>query len=287
MSKTKPRPSAKAKPAAKPAKTPPAKAAKGSAKPVKKSAIATAPAAKKPVQVKIPAKAAAPAKVAAPTKGSPAAKTAAKPAPAPVAADNGKNKPKGITVIDRPQPISSRKPPKPKKEVVMPSLGAPLLGPGSKWKPLIQSGPKAPKVAHFDVNAARAEHAKKPSPFKKADLDRYKQILLRKRAELVGDVNHMENEALQGSSGSLSHVPQHVAEQGSETYEQSLSLDIAQVDRNLIREIDDALKRIAAGTFGVCEITGKAISKERLDELPWTRHSIEAAREMERRSFRS
>ena len=286
MSKSKPRPSAKSKPAAKPAKTPPAKAAKGSAKPVKKSPTA-APAAKKPVEVKVPAKAAAAAKVAAPAKGAPAAKGAAKPAPAPVAADNGKVKPKGITVVDRPQPISSRKPPKPKKEVVMPSLGAPLLGPGSKWKPLIQSGPKAPKVAHFDVNAARAEHAKKPSPFKKADLDRYKQILLRKRAELVGDVNHMENEALQGSSGSLSHVPQHVAEQGSETYEQSLSLDIAQVDRNLIREIDDALKRIAAGTFGVCEITGKAISKERLDELPWTRHSIEAAREMERRSFRS
>lgn len=270
MSKTKARPASKPKTAKapKPAKVakPPAKpAVKAAAKPVKKPAAA-APAAKK-------APAAAP-------------KVAPKAAPAPAAAENGKPKPKGITIVERPQPISSRKPPKPKKEVVMPSLGAPLLGPGSKWKPLIQSGPKAPKVSSLDVHAARAENAKKPSPFKKADLDRYKQILLRKRAELVGDVAHMENEALQGSSGSLSHVPQHVAEQGSETYEQSLSLDLAQVDRNLIREIDDALKRIEAGTFGVCEITGKPISKERLDELPWTRHSIEAAREMERRSFK-
>jgi DnaK suppressor protein len=74
-----------------------------------------------------------------------------------------------------------------------------------------------------------------------------------------------------------------MAEQGSDTFEQSLSLDLAQVDRNLLREIDAALKRIDDGTYGICELTGKTIPPERLEELPWARYSIEAARELERR----
>jgi RNA polymerase-binding protein DksA len=121
------------------------------------------------------------------------------------------------------------------------------------------------------------------SPFDKRQLGQFKAILLRKRAELVGDVSSMETEALMGQSGSLSHLPQHMAEQGSDAYGQSLSLDIAAGNRRLIKEIDDALQRIENGTYGVCELTGKPIKAERLEELPWARYSIEAARELERR----
>jgi RNA polymerase-binding transcription factor DksA len=101
----------------------------------------------------------------------------------------------------------------------------------------------------------------------------------------VGDINTMEGQVLKDNSGSLSHTPQHAAEQGSDAYEQALSLDIAEVDRNLIREIDDALARIDNASFGLCQKTGKPISKERLEELPWTRYSIEAARELEKKQF--
>jgi RNA polymerase-binding transcription factor DksA len=75
-----------------------------------------------------------------------------------------------------------------------------------------------------------------------------------------------------------------MAEQGSDAAGQSLSLDLAAADRRLIKEIDDALQRIESGTYGVCELTGKPIKIERLEELPWARYSIEAARELERRS---
>ena len=97
----------------------------------------------------------------------------------------------------------------------------------------------------------------------------------------------METQALRSQSGSLSNMPSHLAEQGSEAYDQSLSLDLAAADRKLIKEIDDALKRIAEGTFGICELTGKPIKLERLEELPWARYSIEAARELERQSMRA
>lgn len=212
----------------------------------------------------------------------PVVKPPARPEP-PKATVGGKDKPKpkGITIVAPKQ----LKKPKPKKVIEMPSLGAPLMGPGSKkWKPLIPSGPNAPS-SHGFAHGMKPGAEKAKSKLDKREIERFRQILLKKRQDLVGDVSRMEGDALTGNSGSLSHMPQHIAEQGSEAYEQSLALDLASVDRNLIREIDDALKRIDAGTFGICELTGKPISKERLEELPWTRFSIEAARESERRSY--
>ena len=100
---------------------------------------------------------------------------------------------------------------------------------------------------------------------------------------MFGDIEQMEADALRSNSGNLSHLPQHLADQGSDSYEQTLSLNLAAADRRLIKEIDDALARIDAKTYGICERTGKAIRETRLKELPWARYSIEAAREMERR----
>lgn len=183
---------------------------------------------------------------------------------------------KGITIVSNKPKRPSTKPPRieiPKTE--------PLLGPGSPFrKPLIASGPGA---ARRSIEIDAESLAKIKSPFNKKELQKFREILLKKRADLVGDVSDLESEALLGRSGSLSALPQHIAEQGSETYEQSLSLNLAAEDRRLIREIDAALQRIDKGTFGICEMTGKPINRERLEELPWTRFSIDAAREMERR----
>ncbi|MBA4119433.1 MAG: hypothetical protein C0513_01850 [Isosphaera sp.] len=263
-----------------PTKKPPAKpvkpAAKPKAPPASKPATTTKPQPTKPAQTKPAQTKPAPAKDAAVKAPVVASKAAAAPA-----TEAGKPKPKGITVV-APKPVKKVKP---KKVIEMPRLGGPLLGPGGKkWKPLIPSGPNAVPVTQL-TRVGDGQEIKSHLP--KKELDRYKDLLTRKRVLLAGDVQNMENQALTAGSGALSAVPQHIAEQGSDTYDQSLSLDLAQVDRNLIKEIDDALVRIEKGTFGICEVTGKPISKERLDELPWTRYSIEAARERERRSYRA
>lgn len=151
----------------------------------------------------------------------------------------------------------------------------------SSGRPLIPSS-NTPMV--LGGGAGAEPGGKKPkSPFNKRQLDKFRLILLGKRRELLGDIDSMESEALKSDGGSLSSLPQHMADQGSDSYDQTLSLDLAAADRVLLREIDAALERIAERTFGLCEITGKPISNERLDELPWARYSIEAAREMERR----
>ncbi len=273
------------------AKTQPAKHSKAPAKTAKDSKQKSPISAKKPPS--LPKKATSapkspPAKAPLAKKPPAVAAKTAVPAKAvgPVAADAAKKTsgPKGITIVNQ-KPMRKSKP---KPKLQMP-VSEPLLKPGGKWKPLIPSGPKAPPTPSafgaFDSENGGKPGAKGKLP--KRELDRYREILKRKRSELVGDIATMEEEALRQNSGSLSSLPQHMAEQGSDASEQSLSLDLAQVDRNLIREIDEALHRIEAGTYGICELTHKPISAERLAELPWARHSIEAARELERRSYRS
>jgi RNA polymerase-binding transcription factor DksA len=296
---------APAKPAPKPApaKKSPAPAPKASAPktaPAKPAPKASAPAAKPVPHAKDKPSASAPAKSggvagarpedkrpngtvkSAQAAGKPEAPASAGAPGAPGAPGDKKPGPKGITIV-QPKPIRKAKP-KPKFE--MPK-SEPLIKPGGKWKPLIPSGPKAPvpgAIGGQNQTSLPMEQRVK-TKFNKRELEAYRQILLRKRSELVGDIANMEDEALRQSSGSLSHVPQHMAEQGTDTYDQGLSLDLAAVDRNLLREIDDALKRIEQGTYGICERTGIPIRPERLQEIPWARYSIEAAREMERRPY--
>lgn len=228
-------------------------------------------------------------KTSAPAEGAKAPATKAgkdaKPAPAEAKAAPVTEEPKdkksgrkGITIVE-PAKKSPAKPKAPSK--YNPPVRPMLLGPGSKLgKPLIPSGPSAPKLTSV-LDAPKSRRTK--SPLTKARMDRYRALLIAKRAELLGDVERMEEEALRSGSGGLSHTPQHIAEQGSESYDQALSLNLAAQDRRLIREIDEALKRIEDGTYGLCELTNQPIPEDRLDELPWARYTIEAARELETR----
>lgn len=291
--KTKPTPKAKAGAKPSSSKAP----AKPAAKPVKakaKPAVHKAPPVKPTPAKASPAKA---APKAAPVKHAPAKTSAAKPAPkkdearpakpgkaAPVEAhDDKKGGRKGITIVS-PKPVKRPR----VKPSIIPDISLAPVRPISRT-PLIPSGAKAAQQVPLGAQGEQptAERPKAKTVLGKKDLGRFRSLLLKKRAELVGDVSTMEEEALRGESGSLSNLPQHIADQGSETYEQALQLEIAAADRKLVKEIDDAMKRIEDGTYGMCELTGRPISIPRLEELPWARYSIEAARELERRSMRS
>ena len=116
------------------------------------------------------------------------------------------------------------------------------------------------------------------------ELDFYRDLLLAKRRELVGDMGHMEREALRSAGGSnLSNLPLHMADMGTDNYEQEFTLGLVEKERVLRREINQALAKIQDGTYGICEGTGKPISKARLEAKPWAKYSIEYARKLESR----
>lgn len=169
---------------------------------------------------------------------------------------------------------------KPKPALVFPTR--PMLGSLKNMKPLIASGASVKK----EVSVFDAEKPKKiKSPFTKRQLDGYKAILLAKRNELLGDIQHLEEEALKSGTGDSAHTTNHISEQGSDNYDQALNLNLAAADRKMLAEIDDALQRIADRTYGACMITGEPIKKARLDELPWAKYSIKAAQELDRRGY--
>lgn len=118
-----------------------------------------------------------------------------------------------------------------------------------------------------------------------AEIEHFKELLFQKRREILESVSEIEGEALRKSrldaSGDLSSMPIHMADLGTDNFEQEFSLELMDSERKLLTEINDALDRIENGTYGICEGTGKPISKARLEAQPWARYSIEYAKMLE------
>jgi len=125
---------------------------------------------------------------------------------------------------------------------------------------------------------------KNQAGLKAKELEFFRDLLVAKRRELLGDVHSMEEEALRSATGSnLSNLPIHMADMGTDNYEQEFTLGLVEKDRQLLREINVALGKIRDGTYGICEGTGKPITKARLEAKPWAKYSIEYARKLESR----
>jgi DnaK suppressor protein len=120
-----------------------------------------------------------------------------------------------------------------------------------------------------------------------AELKDYHERLLVKRKSLISMLNGLEDEALRSPGGNLSNMPVHMADSGSDVYEQEFNLGMAETERELLKEIDAALLRVGSKTYGVCQMTGKPITKARLDAKPWAKYSIEAERISEANTPRS
>jgi DnaK suppressor protein len=74
----------------------------------------------------------------------------------------------------------------------------------------------------------------------------------------------------------------HMADAGTDSFDQDLALGILSSDRDTLFEIDRALERIRSGAYGICELTGKPIGAKRLAAIPWTRFSAQAERQLEK-----
>lgn len=123
--------------------------------------------------------------------------------------------------------------------------------------------------------AKKKKKTLKKTPLKAADLKKFERLLLQKRAEIFGDVNHMKEETLKKERSDLSNVPFHMADAGSDNYELENTLGLMDEEVKLLTEIDAALVRIEKKTFGICEGSGKAIPKARLEAIPWARYCVE------------
>ena len=76
----------------------------------------------------------------------------------------------------------------------------------------------------------------------------------------------------------------HQADAGSDAYDRDFALSLLSQEQDSLYEIDEALKRIEIGTYGICEMSGKSIPHARLEALPFTRYTVECQAELEKRN---
>jgi RNA polymerase-binding protein DksA len=121
---------------------------------------------------------------------------------------------------------------------------------------------------------------------KKAEQKVYKERLLALRARLRGDVNQMADAALKKnrmeSNGDLSSMPIHMADIGSDAYEQEFTLSLMENEEGTLDAIESALERIEDGTYGECEECGVKIPKARLNAIPYSTMCVKCAEQIQR-----
>ena len=150
----------------------------------------------------------------------------------------------------------------------------------------LKSKSKAPEVKVAAKKAQVSEPAKETkkekavSALTKSDLQYFRNLLLEKRREILGDVGSMESEAFKGGSN-LSNMPIHMADVGTDNFEQEFTLGLIESERQILREIQEALVRVEEGTFGICQGTSKPIPRVRLEAVPWAKYTIEYSRLLE------
>ena len=76
-------------------------------------------------------------------------------------------------------------------------------------------------------------------------------------------------------SGNLSSYSQHMADAGTDNFDRDFALSLVSSEHDALFEIEQAIARILDGSYGICEITGKPINRERLHAVPFTRFSKE------------
>ncbi len=118
---------------------------------------------------------------------------------------------------------------------------------------------------------------------KKTDIMTYKDRLLALRARLRGDVDAMADAALKRNraANEPSAMPIHMADLGSDNFEQEFTLSLMETEGGTLAAIESALVRVEEGGFGLCEDCEGVIAKSRLNAIPYTPRCIKCAQDSE------
>ena len=187
----------------------------------------------------------------------PKAKVAAKPSAPKAVAAKPVAKPIALKKAAPIAPVLTKKPAikfAPAKTTAASILGHPLM------KPTIQ-----------------ARNGSGPTKIKPEWLGYY-TTLIDLRERLVAQMSGLAKESAEEMAG----YSLHMADSGTDNFDRDFALSLLSSDQDAMYEIEEALKRIERHTFGVCELTGKAIPKARLEAIPWTRFTVESQAQLER-----
>jgi DnaK suppressor protein len=118
-----------------------------------------------------------------------------------------------------------------------------------------------------------------------SERDAFRRQLLAMQDRLNGSMSHLAEEALGPADGegtsNLSHVPLHMADLASDSFEHDNTLSLLANEKQMVEEIVVALRRLDDGTYGKCEGCQASIPRDRLREVPYTRYCVACAKKAE------
>src|SRR5947209_4867283 len=166
----------------------------------------------------------------------------------------------------------------PKKKKISAKKSAPR-----KAKPRKVSAKKARASANpRETLLGRNHRERKMSPFTR----KQKEKLLNLRDAMVDSVAGVAQDTLRSrAEGSeASAFGMHQADAGSDAYDRDFALSLLSQEQDALYEIDQALKRIELGTYGICEMSGKPIPHARLEAIPFARFTVECQWQLEKQN---
>lgn len=174
----------------------------------------------------------------------------------------------------KPVPKKTAKPAPPAKKTV------PAAKPVKVAAPVTITKKTKPRVEEF------VPEVKFKSVMNRKDLDFHKDLLLKFRDRIIDEMNFLAKDNLNRSgkegAGDLSSYSFHMADQGTDNFDREFAANLLSGEQDVLYEIEEALRRIDAGTYGVCEMSGQPIEKERLRVIPYARYSVAVQSQMEK-----
>lgn len=123
--------------------------------------------------------------------------------------------------------------------------------------------------------------------FNKKEIGEFRKLILKRKEETLDNINHISDDTLKKSqkeaSGDISGYAYHMADMATDSYDREFSLGLASNERELLYGLEDALKKIEEGTFGICEECDAVISKTRLKAIPYARFCVKCQAKIEKK----
>jgi RNA polymerase-binding transcription factor DksA len=187
-------------------------------------------------------------------------------------------------MADKKQPAKKAAPAKPASKPAAKSAPKTAAKPASKAAPV-------PAVAKLKKEVAAPVAEAKPAPAKAAPAApvkvsgfalKQRQRLLDLRDELVDAMSGMTGEIRNAPEGSeASGSGMHQGDAGSDAYDRDFALSVLAKEQDALYEIEQALRRIDRGAYGICEMSGKSIPQARLEAIPFARLTVECQAQWE------
>ncbi len=208
--------------------------------------------------------------MASPNKKKPVAK---KPAAKPVQKAAVKAK-KPAAKVAKPKPVA--------KKATAPASKAKKSAPAAAPRGKVNGHVKGRPLTETQAILGNNHDTRKLDPFTKGQREK----LLQLRDAMVDSMAGMAKDNLRSrAEGSeASAFGMHQADAGSDAYDRDFALSLLSQEQDALYEIDQALKRIDLGTYGVCEMSGKPIGHARLEAIPFARFTVECQSQLEKQN---